>query len=366
MNVRTTSLLGALLLPSALLFLSACGGDDPNTEEEPGFGVPENQWTWVDVPGTECGTGTETGIGLNPTSATTKLVIWLQGGGACYSEPGCLGDEPATSNFTGFGPTEFSEFTAERGRQGHLSRDDADNPFKDYSMAFVPYCTGDVHTGDSVVADKMHFKGQHNLKLDIEQLVATFPNVDEVVVTGSSAGGFGAMYNFWLFADAFPGAEVMWIDDSGPLLPLDAMAALSVVIGVWGLEDTIYPECTSCIDDDDPDGGPHNLIAAYADNYPGTRGSLLMSLQDQTIVDRFLIADDVLEAALLDLATLTAPKNPDFHVFYLEGDHHVWLDGDEVTQKLVDVQSGGTTLSAFVQQQIDGDSAWTDVQPADR
>jgi len=356
MNRPNAAFFAAILL----LTTAACGGDDPVT---PGPSLPDKQWNWIDVPGSQCGNGSQTGMGINPNSTSKKLVIWLQGGGACYNEGNCLSDEPATSYFNGFGTAEFQEFVDGRSKQGHLARDEDDNPFKDFNMAFVPYCTGDVHAGNRVMDGKMHFKGQHNLKLFLAKLVETFPDAEQVVLTGSSAGGFGTMFNFWLFADAYPNADVTWIDDSGPLLPMKTMAALIVVIPAWGLKDTIYPGCSNCMDSDDPNGGPHNLITAYGKDYPNTRGSLLSSYRDDVIVNRFLIEETALEAALKDLATTTAPTNPNFRYFYLEGDHHVWLDGDETSKKLSDVKSGDASLKTFVQQQVDDDANWANVQP---
>lgn len=356
MNIR--------LVLALLVILTGCSLDEPGVDNRaPAFDTPEKEWSWIDVPGAVCGNGSGTGIGLNPTSDSDKLVIWLRGGGACWDETTCLGDEPFTSYFNGFGPGEFADFTNDRAKQGHLRRDDENNPFKDYSMAYVPYCTGDVHIGNAVVDGKLHFKGNNNIEVDIEKLVATFPNVTQVVLTGSSAGGFGAMWHFWRFADAFPNADVVWIDDSGPLLPISAMVALSVVIPTWNLADTVHPDCTLCLDSDDPDGGPHNLLPVYADKYPGYRGSLLTSMRDETIVNRFFIAADVLEKSLKDLAAHTAPTNPDYRYFFLEGSHHVWLDGDETTNKLSDVKSGGTDLASFIQKQLDNDSAWSNVGP---
>jgi hypothetical protein len=205
--------------------------------------------------------------------------------------------------------------------------------------------------------------GQANLELYLARIRETFPDVDQVMLSGSSAGGFGTMYNFWLVADAFADTEVMWLDDSGPLLPFSVMFALAVVIPAWGLQDTVAPGCDACLDTQNPEGGPHQLIPHYAATYPGTRGALISSLRDETIVSRFLVPADTLEQALGELADNTAPLNPDFRVYYLLGDHHTWLGGDVTTKKLSDVESAGVTLDTFIQQQLDGDPAWASVRP---
>ena len=79
----------------------------------------------------------------------------------------------------------------------------AANPFKDWNSVYVPYCTGDVHFG---TADKVDHPERRpasrrcptavrrplNMQQFIARIVPTFPNVTQVVLTGASAGGFGA------------------------------------------------------------------------------------------------------------------------------------------------------------------------------
>src|ERR1700760_689819 len=92
-NSQTVLRLGALAL--ALLPQFACGGDDAKPEANivlPTFtatGMPlteavEGTWTWIDFPNTTCRDGSPSGIGVIKNSASTKLMIYLEGGGACF------------------------------------------------------------------------------------------------------------------------------------------------------------------------------------------------------------------------------------------------------------------------------------------
>jgi hypothetical protein len=64
-----------------LIILTGCSLDEPRLHDGgPAFDIPEMEWSWLDVPGAVCGNGSGTGIGLNPTSDSDKLVIWLRGG----------------------------------------------------------------------------------------------------------------------------------------------------------------------------------------------------------------------------------------------------------------------------------------------
>ena len=76
-----------------------------------------------------------------------KLVLFLEGGGACWDELTCYSLQTAANITTGFGEPQL------RKRMGSVSgglfdRASATNPFKDASFVYVPYCTGDVHAGE--------------------------------------------------------------------------------------------------------------------------------------------------------------------------------------------------------------------------
>src|SRR5262245_66183963 len=58
-------------------------------------GLTPGSWTWVDFPGAQCRDGTATGIGVSPSaSGSTKLMIFFEGGGACFNAATC-GANPA-------------------------------------------------------------------------------------------------------------------------------------------------------------------------------------------------------------------------------------------------------------------------------
>jgi hypothetical protein len=67
-----------------------------------------------------------------------NVVFYLQGGGGCFSAETCAPDRglyrtKIEAHLTG----GIFDFADER------------NPFADYSVAYVPYCTGDVHPGNA-------------------------------------------------------------------------------------------------------------------------------------------------------------------------------------------------------------------------
>ena len=56
--------------------------------------MPSEKWTWVPVPGSHCRDGSATGFGINVNPASKNLMIFLEGGGACFNALTC-GMNPA-------------------------------------------------------------------------------------------------------------------------------------------------------------------------------------------------------------------------------------------------------------------------------
>ncbi|MCB1154222.1 hypothetical protein KDL45_11275, partial [bacterium] len=94
-------------------------GDD-DTAEAPFFPVggpfadaDENagEWVWLPVPGNICRDGSATGIAVRLQENANKLMIFMQGGGACFDAGTCAGNPKK------FGEAEFNSATT-----GELTR----------------------------------------------------------------------------------------------------------------------------------------------------------------------------------------------------------------------------------------------------
>src|SRR5262245_15092963 len=73
--------------------------------------APQEQWSWVPFPNSQCANGTPAGIGINPTSKSDKLLIYLMGGGACFTGaecvPGCnMQVQHCAANIDGYDQTK--------------------------------------------------------------------------------------------------------------------------------------------------------------------------------------------------------------------------------------------------------------------
>ena len=164
--IKRTLFCAAILRVSGAL----AGENPPDDVYKDGFESPivatADQWTWVPFPDAFCGDGSTVGIGINPSSTGTRLLIYLEGGGACYDELTCYTLQTAANFTSGYSEAAFNAEAADTGYLakpgGFFDRTSANNPFKDYSFVYVPYCTGDVHAGNNVIqlgTNTAHFVG---------------------------------------------------------------------------------------------------------------------------------------------------------------------------------------------------------------
>jgi len=201
---------------------------------------PPLEWTYVEVPGTRCMDGSTAGFAVNHDPASSNVMIYLEGGGACFSD---------SCDFTAFNIPFVPP------GDGIFSRSNDANPVKDWTMIYVPYCTGDIHAGDSELelgGQLRQFRGYTNITRYLEQWVPSF-TAERVLLTGISAGGFGAALNAVQVADAYGDqVELTVIDDSGPPLGNAVIAPClqTRFRETWNLDGTFLADCPACDPDD--------------------------------------------------------------------------------------------------------------------
>src|SRR5262249_30373357 len=127
------------------------------------------------------------------------------------------------------------------------------------------------------------FVGYLNVGLYMEQIVPTFPDVTEVLVTGVSAGGFGALFNYDRIARDFCPKEVLLIDDSGPPMSDTYLAPCLQTRWrtLWGLNSTLQPLCPKAIGSNG--GNIVQAIVCLGQKYQAGRLGLISSAEDGTI-----------------------------------------------------------------------------------
>lgn len=141
-----------------------------------------------------------------------NVLIYFAGGGVSVNEEMARDD---TYNNKEIGIDYLANVTM---NMGGLATEFEGNPFDDWNIILFPYATGDFHAGagEFPYTDKdgkekiLYHNGYNNYKLGMDKIMkyAGFEHVNEVVVTGYSAGGFGAaLLADDVFSNYFPEAE---------------------------------------------------------------------------------------------------------------------------------------------------------------
>ena len=292
-----------------------------------------------------------------------KVLLFFQGGGACFSLATCNPDDPSyTTVATGLQPESGS---------GVFDFENPDNPFRDWSMVFVPYCTGDVHLGDNTntygPGVTVNHKGYVNGKAAFDYMVEAFPDATEVFVTGSSAGGVPSPLFGGLASDAYPDADIAVLADASGVYADNP--AVNVAIGnLWGAYNNVpdWPENEGLEPADYSIPGlfvqsglhdPDIRFARYDNAYDDVQQSFssLAGLSDGDLLDIIQANEAGIEDAGVPVASYIAP-----------GTDHTILGYDGMYDLEVDGVSFLDWLNGFVAGEETPDVACTDCEnPAD-
>lgn len=240
--------------PWAQFELSQAGVDKylgmykPTSSEKIGDGWVKHTFDAAGGEGPICIDGSTYAVYTRKGKDAKNLLIMLQGGGACWQ-----GLYACSENIAEQEPPAPS--------QGIWNFSNKDNPFRRYSIVYMPYCDGSVFVGDNRVEDPgfdsesgtdgvRHHRGLRNLSAGMDVAKATFKKPKRVTVAGSSAGGVGAAV-FAPFLVRFQYGNKMKkltvFNDAGPLaMNLDTLDALEARAKDWNFEQFYPASCTAC------------------------------------------------------------------------------------------------------------------------
>jgi hypothetical protein len=329
-------------------------------------GTTHSVWTWTPIPESRCRDGSSTGIGVNLSRTSPNVVIFLDQGGACFNAATCLfnaASYDATTFAGGLGLTT-----------GIFNRVYSDSPVREWNFVFVPYCTGDVHSGtradgtiDSVGAQQ--FLGYRNLDAILARVVPTFANAQQVLLVGSSAGGFGALLNADHVARWFAPIPVTVVSDSGPPMPNNVVAPCLEQLwdDQWGFADGVLPDCGA----DCPSTSDYMIdqVLHFGWRFPSYRSGIISSTQDETVRLFFSfgtndcagnggISPDLFQAGLLATRDELRAEHAPVGTYFIGGStRHIWLMSDDGYAATV----GGVTLKSWLGDLLAGQVA--DVGP---
>ena len=250
---------------------------------------PPAYWTWlkIEIPGTVCGNGSQYKFWVNWSDTSDNVALFFEPGGACWDYPGCNGETPlGAANPDGLGDDHIDLWSL---HSPLIRRDDPGNPVADWNLVFIPYCTGDVHTGNAAAtyADpdmqdpdlEYQHAGHNNMMAVTDWLDWRFPEIPEMFLTGCSAGGAGSLVNYYFLRSQLnvTGRGYL-LNDSGPIFPseLHSGPLHSKIRESWSLDSILMllPEFAELQDDF---GTINTLIA---DEFPEDRLAITYFIRD--------------------------------------------------------------------------------------
>jgi len=271
---------------------------------------------WVEhQTGSDCKCASGTGYTFWTRDASqTKVVLYLEGGGACFSAETCSFTDGTYSVYAGHKGTPAKA-------NGIFSLSRKGNPFADWSFIYMPYCTGDVHIGNSVHEYApglvVNHNGFTNASHGLDYLAEHYPDATDVFVMGSSAGGVAAPLYAGLVSDILPDANISVLADGAGSYP--DIPDLNVQLGdLWGTMSVV------------PDWSVNAGMTAADWSLPGLY--VQSGLHDPSIrMARFDYARDRVQAGFTDAAGVGS------------NDRLARLDQNEAN-----IEAAGVNLSVYV------------------
>ena len=362
----------------ALLFIAACGGaGQPASPEQPASSPavvvtplgnqPTDQPTevtdeapapaggeWVRIePGGETRCAHDTPFAFwARKGVTNKVLVYFQGGGGCWDAETC---GPGSNYY------DASVNAADDPNRmgGILDTNDPRNSLSEYSMIYIPSCTGDVHWGD-VIRDypredaepvTIYHRGFVNGEAALEWLYANVADPETILVTGCSAGSVGSIVHAPYLIEHYPKAEVSQLGDSLAFVfhrPLSIQQGYNVRANFppWIEELQRIPSDALLMGD---------YYAAVANHYPERRFSQFNTHSDQ--VQKFYFAAlggqaDDFSGTLLQTLDDIGQEAPNFFSYTADGAMHCITPRPE----FYSLATQGIPFVSWLEKLVAGDS----------
>lgn len=275
-------------------------GAYPLLNNPAGFGDgynPNGWYAWQTVQlhpstGAVCGNGSPYKFFVNRAPNTSNTVIYMEGGGACWDYESCTGSSPLGARNPNGIPDNYLDISnpATSLVSPFVFRF---NPWSQtkvqaWNLVYVPYCTGDLYTGDKVAlydsedgTDSIvwHHNGLRNTRAVLAWLKNNVPRPGQALMTGCSAGGGGSISNYAHFREDLDPTRSFMINDSGPIYPapdggnpavFPSVPLQQQVRAAWGLDEGPSVELAARLPGFNP-GDLGTLNSALAARFPNDR-----------------------------------------------------------------------------------------------
>lgn len=281
-----------------------------------------------------------------------NTLVYFEGGGACWDSLTC--SFPIVPGL----PAQIPQFFVPQVPQGTdpsqidgIFKDSPANPVKDWNVVYIPYCTGDIHTGSATRTytnagnpvfplpaqfDLQH-RGFDNFMAVLAWMQAEGSKPQQILVTGVSAGGYGATANFPWIAETFKSARVSLLADASQGVTTPTFDSGDPGRNSWNpqLAPWVFGAAPSAVR-----GG--ELILALAQAYPRSKMAQFTTARDDVqvgfygLMKQFYgpggacpnVEADWNQQMLSDLQG-NAVSLPNFRYYLAEGTYHTLLRDPE-------------------------------------
>ncbi len=279
--------LKVLTRPDPTPAVSSQDGNRTSPTHPPRFSDLSAGWTKIEPGGrTRCALDTPYAYWVRPGSPD-NLLVYFQGGGGCWSAETCSAGSPL------YDGTVSAFDSPEINPGGILNLDHPENPFRDYSVVFIPVCTGDVHWGSNVRTYprqdggelQVHHMGFINASSAMDWVFASFESPERIFVTGCSAGSVGSILFSAYFIEHCPDSQVTQL---GASLSFTFHRPLNLQED-YGAHDN-FPDWIPALSRIHPgEFKMSEFYSAIANYYPETRFSQFNTVHDR-VQERYYLA----------------------------------------------------------------------------
>jgi len=179
--------------------------------------------------------------------SSSHVHVHFTGGVACFNEACCRKDTNDTGDYFDVKTAAAIGCMTESALQDQLAKfgvpfsgllaDDPENPLQNYTYVFAPQCSRDFWMGNAIKVDYgqdcsvSHYGSPNGIAVMDWVFYNLKETLQSVVVSGSSAGGYGSLYHGARLANMVQtlsrNVEVSWLGDSAP--------GVAVAPSSWGI-----------------------------------------------------------------------------------------------------------------------------------
>jgi hypothetical protein len=318
-------------------------------------------WTKIEPGGdTICSQGTPYAYYVHP-GTVNRLLVYFQGGGACWDDFTCSNPDIYFDN-----AVDESD-NPENWTEGIGDLDNPDNPFKDWFLVYIPYCTADIHWGDNTQTytiggedTTLYHKGFVNVSAVLDWIETNFEKPEKIFVTGCSAGSYGSAMGAPHIHALYPDVPLYQLGDAGAGVVTDDFFENG--FPNWGAVPTI-PDWIPALDIPWTEITMAKIYIALANYYSSDRWSQYNTAFDEA--QEFFYAamggtaadwSDLMLASIQDIGDNASS----FHSYTAPGAIHC-ITGDDIFYTR---EVEGVKFHEWVDDMVN-DEAWDDVMCTD-